>query len=339
MINACKDGGEVGVKTYNVKDMLTNVGNNIILPNYQTLADDVLVMKESIDNLKLNPSELTLTTAQDDFITAYKSWQTTSSYMYFGPAENLALITMNSFPTDVSRIEENISSSIYDLESGANTTAIGFPALDYLLFNGTATQVIQKLQNGNYSKYVTDVSAHISNTINTVSTTWKDTYINTFLEAKGTDAGSSISLLVNSMIHDFEAGGREAKIGVPAGVRTLNEVIPQNVEAFYSGNSILLAKEHIKAVKILFEGNGGLSFKGILAEVEKESLATKISTQFDDIITALDGLEDPFSSALENDNGMALSVYGEYQKLLPLLKVDLTAALGLLISYQDSDGD
>ena len=39
-------------------------------------------------------------------------------------------------------------------------------------------------------------------------------------------------------------------------------------------------------------------------------------------------------------NKTALSVsYGELQRLVPYIKVDMTSALGVLITYQDNDGD
>ena len=40
------------------------------------------------------------------------------------------------------------------------------------------------------------------------------------------------------------------------------------------------------------------------------------------------------------NNKTALSVtYAELQRLVPYIKVDMTSALGVLITYQDNDGD
>ena len=36
---------------------------------------------------------------------------------------------------------------------------------------------------------------------------------------------------------------------------------------------------------------------------------------------------------------MVQETYQELQKLVPLIKVDMTSALGVLITYQDNDGD
>lgn len=328
------------IAKYNVDNLLSNVGDNIIMPNYKSLKDKVLILDDNLKKLKSSPNETTLSNAQESFISAYKAWQLTTSFIYTEPAEHVGLASLNSFPTNTTRINNNISNGNFDLESGSNTTAIGFPALDYLLFDGNTQELIQKISENNYSQYLTSVSEQLYDRINQVYTAWTDTHLATFISAKSTDAGSSIGILANSMIQDFEAGGREAKIGIPTGVRTLNEPIPTNVEAYYSGVSIALAKNQINGLKTLFTSAKGGNFKQILIEVEKENIANDIIAQLDNITKALDKLSDPFSSSLaSNDTNAALAAYNEYQKLLPLLKVDMTAALGLLITYKDSDGD
>ncbi|MEE9438436.1 MAG: imelysin family protein [Saprospiraceae bacterium] len=325
---------------YNSDSALVNISDNIILPRYNKLLADVTLLQEAINAIPLSGiTDAELFTMKSYFTDAYLSWQSTTSFIYFGPADDHVLIALNSFPTNANKIIINIEENDFNLESGANTDAIGFPALDYMLFNSTSENVIEKLKEKNYQNYTIALIDQIATKINAVTQEWEASYSTKFKNGSGSDIGSSISLLTNSMIHDFEAGGREAKIGIPAGVRTLNDVLPGNVEAYYSQISIALAKKHIIGIKELIEGKNGDSYTTILMQVEKSSISTTIVAQLDSIQSALDILNDPFSEALEQDNLNALEAYKAYQKLLPTFKIDLTAALGLLISYEDSDGD
>ncbi len=323
---------------YETSTTLNNIANNIILVGYQELTTNTTLLKESVEVLKDNLTEENLTNTQNNFLNAYKSWQKVSMFD-FGPAVDEALATLNIYPTNVDNININISDGNYNLETASNQSNIGFPAVDYLLFNDSKTNILVKLADTNYINYLVAVSDQIATKSTTVNNNWKNNYKSTFIAATAIDAGSSISILANAFILDFEKNTREAKIGIPAGVRTLNEAIPNKVEAFYSGNSILLAKEQLSALKTVYEGASSENYKGILISLDKKKLADNISQHLVNIENSLNTLTDPFSDMLTSGNQPAISTYGEYQKLLPLLKVDMTAELSLLITYSDGDGD
>ena len=336
LIAACKPN--TNTKSYDTAPMLKNLAENIILPNYIALETKVISLNDAVLVLKNTPNSANLTDAQNKFLDAYKAWQKVSPFQ-FGPAEDVALNTINIYPTDTAQINGNINSGTYNLETASNIDASGFPALDFLLFYGTESEILNRFMNANFANYAVDVAEQIKTKVNVVKSDWQTSYSSKFMASTDLSVGGSLSLLTNALVLNFEKDAREAKIGIPAGVRTLNQIVPQNVEAFYSKNSILLAKEHIAGFKTLYEGNNGASFKTILISLGKETLANNISTHILNIETSLNTLSDPFDSMLNANNEPALAAYAEYQKLLPLLKVDMTAALGLLITYSDSDGD
>lgn len=335
-ITACKTDDSSA--KYDTSITLNNVTDNIILTGYQELANNTSLLQGNIDVLKSNITEENLIIVQNSFLSTYTTWQKISMFE-FGPSVDEALTSLNIYPTNIDRINDNILNGNYNLESASNIVSTGLPALDYLLFNDTKANILIKLADLNYLNYLVAVTEQLATKSNTVNNNWKNSYSATFKASTAIDAGSSISILANAFILNFEKNGREAKIGIPAGVRTLNEAIPSNVESFYSGNSIALAKEQIAILKNIYEGNGSENYKAILTGLGKKALADNISSDFIAIETSLNTLTDPFSDMLTADNQTAISTYAEYQKLLPLLKVDMTAALGLLITYSDSDGD
>lgn len=336
LFGACKPS--TGTKEIDTAPMLKNVAENIIIPNYKDLDTKVSALNVAVQDFRFTPDAANLALAQNTFLAAYKAWQKVSPFQ-FGPAENVALNTINIFPTDTVQINNNIAAGGYNLDAASNIDASGFPALDYLLFQGSETEILNRFSIPEQSQYALAVCGQIKTKVNEVKNQWETSYNSTFMAATGNAVGSSLSELTNAMILNYEKNVREAKIGIPAGVRTLNQVVAGNVEAIYSGNSILLAKEHLISYKELYEGKNGVSFKTILISEDKETLANNISTHLSSIETSLNTLSDPFDEMLLNNNEPALATYAEYQKLLPLLKVDMTAALGLLITYSDSDGD
>ena len=119
--------------TFDRKAMLSNIGNSIIIPNYQWLQTEVNEMDAAVAAFTDNPSEASLNSLRSAFREAYVAWQHCSAFE-FGPAEqNILRASINTFPTDTAQINSNISSGSYDLNIAANMDAKGFPAIDFLI--------------------------------------------------------------------------------------------------------------------------------------------------------------------------------------------------------------
>jgi predicted lipoprotein len=228
--------------------------------------------------------------------------------------------------------------------------------LDYLLF-GTGknvTSILSKYTSdskaSNRKQYLAAVSAVIKTDVNKVVTAWLPTggnYIQTFINASGTDAGSSVGQLINSLDYDFEILKND-KIAIPAGIQSMGTLFPTKVEGYYSGISSQLAVLQLKTLQSIYLGNGTapsdtLGFDDYLTQIGAQynggSLNTAIKAQFTSAITALAALPDPFSATVQSNTSGVTAAYGELQKLLVLLKTDMPSAMGVLITYDDNDGD
>ena len=53
----------------------------------------------------------------------------------------------------------------------------------------------------------------------------------------------------------------------------------------------------------------------------------------------VDAIDRPLEAWLVEEAGAADQLYTDLQQLVVYLKVDMTSSLGILISYQDTDGD
>ncbi|HXO77825.1 MAG TPA: imelysin family protein, partial [Puia sp.] len=75
-----------GGTTTGKDSILTNIGNNIILPAYASLSASVNSLDSAILDFNAGPTSVKLKAVQSLFKTAYISWQSASEFNYFGPA-------------------------------------------------------------------------------------------------------------------------------------------------------------------------------------------------------------------------------------------------------------
>lgn len=333
--------------------LLTNLGTNIILPSYQQLTVTTAALDAAVITFNSAPAMATLTDVQNKFKNAYTSW-TACSEFEFGPAEDIFLTThfTNSFPADTTIIINNINGAAYAIDGLGNFAAQGFPALDYLLFaSGSAATLARFTTNSNATgakQYLAALSASLKTKSAAVATAWSASggnYLSKFIKATGTDAGSSLSLLVNAYVKDFDVTLQNYKIGIPIGLYgpSVLPKSPEKVEAYYSGFSDELLVAQIQAYQNIYAGGSdkGLDDKVAATNVQKNGLPLNeaIKNQIATVLSKMQALPAPLSEGIRNNSTTINEAYTEVRKLTVLLKVDMCSALGIRISFQDDDGD
>ena len=333
--------------------MLVFWADNIIMPAYKKLKDDISVLKESIASFDEEPLQANFEIVREKWLSAYKTWQHVEMFNV-GKAEEIYLSSfMNIYPVNEDRITSNINSGVYDLENPNNYATQGFPALDYLLFGlgENDTKILEKYQpsNNNYSKYLINVINKMEAKTDLVLNDW-DSYRDAFVVSTENTATSSINKLTNDFIFYFEKGLRANKFGIPAGVFSTDE-LPDKVEGYYSKlYSKTLALESLSAVKNFFIGNAfknddlvGDSFQSYMtflnAKKNDASLSDLILSKLDTAISSVTELNDDFASQINTDNNTMLLTYDRIQSVVILLKVDMLQVLNVNVDYADADGD
>lgn len=357
---ACKDPVTNSCATdFDQLSLLSNIGNNIIAPSYQQLATEADELKTAVMDFNSNPTTATLTTARTKFQTAWMTWQTAAIFE-FGPAETEELRNyMSNFPVFVNRLNTAITSGSYDLTSETYSFTRGFPAVDYLLYGVAADDnaiINMYTSNGdaaNRKQFLQDVVDLIVQKSNAVNDAWKATganYLNTFTTTEGTANGKPLSDLVNQLNHNYELIKND-KLGTPISAKTgYVPLLPANVEAYYSRQSLELAIEAIQAIKDVFTGtvNGtnGLGLDDYLEAtgVTKgaDPLQTVIINQYDLILTELNKLKpSTLHDAVTNNTEGVKTAYAVAQNQVVNTKTDMPAALCISITYIDKvdDGD
>ena len=351
---AKKDDNSCEYEDFDKQGLLTNIADNYIIPSINNYKSNVITLDSLVESFTQTPSEEALVDVRNAWVNTLLSWQDIS-FLDFGPANYIILKEQtNLFPADTTLIEDNISSGTWNLEYNSNYDAKGFQALDYLLNKRgyTDAELVTYLTSSQNSKnYLNDITDDLLANINYVSSEWvtyKDNFINDF---ETNSQGSAISNMINALCLHYEFYLRRGKVGLPLGVFNgfSQQEMPELVECYHYGQSLPFCKRavtslhnYINGVSYSNEENGlGLDdyMNFVNAEYNDESLSTVIDNQFSEITTGLNSLNDPLSNEVIINKADVQVVYQKLQQLVPYIKVDMTSALGVLITYQDNDGD
>ena len=353
ILSSCKDKKknnqvEEPAEPFDKSGMLVNYADNIILPAYQSFSVSLDSLNISYLAFKSSPDIPKLQTLKQKFISAYTKYQRCDLFE-LGPAETTGMRgNFNIFPTDTLQIKTNISTGIYDLAAISNLDAKGFPALDYLFFGNPETVIVNSFTNPSTQQYTSDLLNEMITKNQFILNEWSSTYRNTFINSLGTDVGSSIGMLVNQLNYQLDYL-KNAKLGIPLGKKSLGVPYPDKCEAYYSNvYSLTFAIETFDLIERVYNGktlNGsnGKGFDDYLVHLKVQhisgTLNDAIQSQLSITRTKLTGIAEPLSAQMTANPATVDAAYAELVKLLVLLKADLPSSLGVVITYQDGDGD
>jgi predicted lipoprotein len=339
LLGSCKTGSK---DDYNRKALLGNLYTNIITPRFETFHTSVEALKASADAFVLSPGVAKLDSLKGAYYTAYKAFQAVEVYT-FVPSMDL-VTALNSFVPDTLQINNNIQSGSYNLSAVNNIRAKGFPAVDFLLFGNNESEVVSAFASANRKQYLSDIIQEIRDKATSSANGWGN-FEADFVNASGTDVGSSVGMLVNDLSFDIERCRKE-RVGNAlgyVGVVSTGIVVPDAVEAFYSNHSKELLIENLQQLKLLYEGGNGQGFDDYLSRLGADyygtPLATAISNQFEKTIQAAQNVPGTFSVAVSTNNAEMQTLFLELKKLTVMIKVDMSSQLGVIINYSDNDGD
>lgn len=353
-ITSCGTNSDNSSSTnFDRSELLNNYADNIVMPAYEEYVSSTNNLLISVNDYALSPEDNNkLVTCIDQLKIVSLKWQLASLFD-FGPASDHALLEFsNSYPTSTDDIELSIGDENWIAGQASNIDNVGLPALDYLLNEDGALDkfTVNPARIHHLVRLVEFLNAQGE----LVFDTWQSSYKSNFVSSTGTEMGSSIGAVLNSLNRVFEANIRKQKLGLPSGVSTFSgNPLPNHVEAKYANYwSIDLLYEAMLSIEKMYLGNAtssnqldkdGVGFDDYLISLGDEDfgrgLHNDIVAQIQSSKEAVMLLNDPLSEFVLTNQETCVSVYTELQALVVLFKVDMMSSLGVLITYQDNDGD
>lgn len=351
---ACNDNNKENIDSGNFDRsiMLANYADNLIIPSYNTLLTKVDVLKQNISLITKPESTVEqLLQARESWVELATQWQFCNSYN-FGPAGEMGIKKglneeIATFPVAETKLINFINANDTAFANFDRDTR-GIYAIEYLLYTPglSNNQILDSIKNNtNRINYLNALVGSVHKNVAEVVSQWS-AYRSNFISNNGTDIGSSSSILYNEFLKSYE-GLKNFKFGIPLGRRPgQTEPLPQQVEAYYSGISSSLAKQHWLSVKNIWEGMAanaadGPGFKEYLQNVPGgNDLISSTQTQVAAVDAKLNLLPaNKLSDAISQQFNVVDDVHNELQKTTRFFKSDMSSLLGIAITYSSGDGD
>lgn len=252
------------LSTADIKPIIENYINNVVIPTYSELNDRVVAFKGKVDVLVAasTPTQAMVDDACEAWRSARKPWERSEAFL-FGPADAGQYDpSMDSWPLDKNGIDQQLASGnfdeIEDQDDEAAQNLRGFHTAEYLLFDsGNNRQISDFTANPNIAKYLKIVATHLSSDAKELYTAWNEGIPSSSEDKLKKAYGAAMINLVDGFYANYEdvigdifndEGGMpaisnevgEAKIGDP--VNLWNKGDKENavlaVESWYSWNSL-----------------------------------------------------------------------------------------------------
>jgi uncharacterized protein len=341
-IAACKKKKEENTD-FDKGPIMVNLADNYIIPGYGDLKTKITDLETTWNDFLADKTQAKLDLSKQTWLDANSAFQHVKPFD-FGPAMTANLVfAFGTFPADTSQINSNIQSGSYDLTTSQNLDASGFDALDYLLYNSDALTKFQT--NPNACTYVTNVIAKMKAEITAVVSGWTS-YRTTFVAGTSNESTSPFALLINNLCKDFELC-KTTKLGFPIGNHTLGIQQPNYLEARRSGMGKTLLVENIRASRAIFYGlnlSGNTNGTGLddylnAIDSDKATLSATIQSRFDYMLSSPGTWSGSLEELMSTSPSTLTTFYDYQQASIVYMKTDMASAFGVLITYQDTDGD
>ncbi len=327
---------------YDQKGLFENVLKQQIRPGYETLLTNLNKLKIDFSAFQSSPTTGLLNDVESSFTDSYLAWKGVEIFR-FGPAEQLqAQSYFNFYPINISLVEKQLDSG-FDPD---NSTLFdkGLPVLDYFIFKEESPEDrIQFLTRPDVQEYFNQVVNKMISVATGILADYSNGYADTFISSTGTAAGTTLSLLINALIHYFE-DNRRNQLGIPSGALTLDIPNPDKTEAYYSSTSLALLKKGVETSRLLYNGKmkgGGIKdyVTALETETSGEQIANEISNTFNTILSASEKIGKPLSRAVTEDREDVAALYRTMSDQVIHLKTDLPARTCISITYVDNPSD
>ena len=345
------------IPQFDRSSILKNYADNIIIPRYNDFKSELDNLKIAVDNFTQTPNTSNFDEVHINWLNTYKKWQYIEMFNIAKAEEMMYFNTINTYPVDEQRINENISSLKLDLSNSNDWSCQGLSGVDYMLhgIGISKEEIIQHYKDdSNYGNYLKNLLTIMTSNTADIVQDWS-TYKSTFTGSSGNSNTSSLNMLTNDFIYYFEKGLRTNKIAIPVGYFSGGNPFPEKTEAYYSSKnsfqdvSKILAKEALTASESLFlgkssSGSVGASLKTYLdylhsADVNKNNLSPIIVTNFQKAHQALDDLNENFIDQINSDKSKMLNTFDKLQALVVNMKTNMLSILSIQVDYIDADGD
>ena len=141
-----------------LRNVLTTLVNNVIVPTYTDLADDVEDLEKTLNGLTVsNITQSQINKACEDFKDARENWERSEAFLMGAASDFDVDPTIDSWPLNRALLLNYFNNGMND-EMLEDATILGFHALEFILFRNGQPRKVAELQTNDTYKNFTGVS-------------------------------------------------------------------------------------------------------------------------------------------------------------------------------------
>ena len=141
-----------------LRNVLTTLVNNVIVPTYTDLADDVEDLEKTLNGLTVsNITQSQINKACDDFKDARENWERSEAFLMGAASDFDVDPTIDSWQLNRALLLNYFNNGMND-EMLEDATILGFHALEFILFRNGQPRKVAELQTNDTYKNFTGVS-------------------------------------------------------------------------------------------------------------------------------------------------------------------------------------
>ena len=329
---------------------LKNIYNNGIVTLTDAFSQEVIQLKESINNLKQTTTLNNLVSSQNNWKNVMKTWKQLELYNLGAIQNSFIHFEINRWETNTSLINDYINGSDVINETyveSKGSSAKGLSAIEFLLFSSENNQTVLNtlttaLNSQRRLDYLLALSENLEKKETKLKTLWTNSE-DTFLNSLQNGISGSQNQLTNAMVSLIEEIVI-SKLGKPLGEKRGGTISVNSLEAYRSGFSLEIINQHLMALEKCYSGNFKQNsikwgYDNYLDLIGSVTLNEKINTAFANCKLKIETIKNPLREELINNKQNVAELRSSFTNLLVLIKVDLANAIGSTITISDNDGD
>lgn len=339
---SCQEKDNDAPNNFDRKELVTNITNNLIVPNIISFENEVKSLNNLIINYGNDLTEQNLANIKNQWKKAAKAYANIYVFNIGEVKNDFTHQALYNWPTLGIAIENFIRDRQITKETVANFSpqAKTLSGLGYLLFNNSTSEVNLNFKNSakrlNYLRFI---SSELEERASMLAKKWNEKYATTFINNEESGIKSSYNMLYNGVYNTISTI-KVSKLGKPAGLENSSNTSPNEIQAQYSKLSVSLMIENLKSIEKVLFNESGVDFSDNIKFITKnDELNTKLKTSIINSINSLEKINTPLYEAVETEKEVIKNAYEALKSLDILLGVDVKSTLSIIITATDNDGD
>lgn len=338
---ACGSEGETPTSSFDVQKLRSEFITQIETPAINAFTKSIDNVNATISDFVDNPSEVNLESLKNNWRVAAKNY---SAIEILNLGEIRSSLIMSAFYTwnaNEIAIEKFINSSksiSEDVINSLSTSQRGLSAIEYLLFEKSATVTITDFSNQRRKKYLKVLGENLVAKAALLQSSWT-TYRDIFISNKATDINGGVAMIINQTNVLLE-NIRRFKIGEPAGLERTTATNVTLLQAEKSEYSLQLIAENLASIKKTFFDTKNSIDHYLFYVTKSQDISAKVDEKFTAIHEDLKALSTTtLKDAITEQPTKVKKLYNNIKDLIVIIKTDVASALSITITFTDNDGD